>query len=310
MEKGENGTEHWQGYLELKRSLVFNSVKKFFLPLKPHLEKRMGTPLQARAYCMKEESRIKGPWEVGFFKEPEQGKRNDLLDMLGEVDSGSKNSEVYAKHPVAYARYYKAVQHVRSLILPPKMRDLEVIMHYGPPGVGKTHDIINDHDDLFIKPMGKNLWFDGYTDQQYLLLDDFSVQCTLTELLRLLDKYRLQVEIKGGHAWMHATKIFITTNIHPRDWYDFSNREEQYDALARRFHKIYYYSEYNTRRRITPKSFFDSHGAFHLFEDETLESTSILEEPTEEDSDIIEHYLVEALAPSAPRIVTGKQRMI
>lgn len=302
LEKGENGTEHWQGYLELNKSLPFSTVKNFFKPMIPHIEKRMGTATQARNYAMKEESRVKGPWEVGTFSPSTQGqgRRNDIHDLMESLKEGKDNEDLLNEHPVAYIRYYKAVQHVRTMKIPPKIRDLEVILHFGPPGVGKTFDIINDEDDLFIKPIGKNLWFDGYTNQSVVLLDDFSGQCTLTDLLRLLDKYRLQVEIKGGHAWIHATKIFITTNIHPRDWYDFSNREEQYKALGRRFNKIYFYSQYNTRRRITPKSFFDSHGLEYLFENETLEATTPLQSSIEADEDMVD--IIESLIPSAPEL--------
>lgn len=300
LEKGLNGTEHWQGYLELNRALPFSTVKNFFSPMAPHLEKRLGTAQQARNYAMKEDTRVKGPWEVGNFI-PEvqgQGKRNDVHDMMQSIKDGKTNEQLVDQHPVAYLRYYKAVQHVRTIRIPPKIRDVEVILHYGPPGVGKTYDIINDEEDLFIKPIGKNLWFDGYTDQQVVLLDDFSGQCTLTDLLRLLDKYRLQVEIKGGHAWIHATKLFLTTNIHPREWYDFTKREEQYKVLARRFHKIYFYNSYGNRKRITPVSFFNSHGLEELFVPETLYETTALQEEEKED---IEDY-IQSLLPSAPEL--------
>lgn len=301
LEKGQNGTEHWQGYLELNKSLPFSTVKNFFKPMVPHIEKRLGSAKQARDYAMKEDTRVKGPWEVGtFIVSNEQGKRNDIHGLMESINEGKDNEDLLKEHPVAYIRYYKAVQHVRTMRIPPKIRDLEVIIHYGPPGVGKTWDIINDEEDLFIKPIGKNLWFDGYTDQSVILLDDFSGQCTLTDLLRLLDKYRLQVEIKGGHAWVHATKIFLTTNIHPRDWYDFTKREEQYKALGRRFNKVYFYSEYGKRRRITPTSFFDSCGLEYLFEDEQLNETTPLEEEEEEEENIDAY--INSMLPSAPEL--------
>lgn len=291
LEKGDNGTEHWQGYIELKRSVRFQTIKDFFKPEVPHIERRMGTPKQAREYCMKQDTRVKGPWEIGTFVVRQQGKRNDIHEMMDDLKSGHDNEQLADAHPTVYLRYYKAIQHVRTLKIPPKMRDLEVILHFGPPGLGKTYDIINDFDDIFIKPMGKNLWFDGYTDQEYLLLDDFSGQCTLTDLLRLLDKYRLQVEIKGGHAWMHATKIFITTNIHPRDWYRWVDREDQYKALARRIHKVYHYTSFKQRQRVKPESFFESHGNISLFEYESLESNSTLELPDEENSYDFDEFL-------------------
>lgn len=64
------------------------------------------------------------------------------------------------------------------------------------------------------------MWFDGYQGQHTLILDDFSGDyCAFRYLLRLLDKYKLKVEIKGGFAWAVWTTVVITSNIHPVGWY-------------------------------------------------------------------------------------------
>lgn len=60
-EKGENGTEHYQGYLELRRNQRMSFIKRM-MP-RAHLEQRRGTREQARDYARKEETRIEGPWE-------------------------------------------------------------------------------------------------------------------------------------------------------------------------------------------------------------------------------------------------------
>ena len=54
-EVGENGTEHFQGYLYLKCVARLSALKK--LNSRAHWEQRRGSHDQARAYC------IKG-WEV------------------------------------------------------------------------------------------------------------------------------------------------------------------------------------------------------------------------------------------------------
>jgi len=59
--------------------------------------------------------------------------------------------------------------------------------------------------------------------------------------LQLLDIYLLDVEVKGSYRPLLAKRIVVTTNIHPRLWYDYENREEQYNALMRRFTKIWYF---------------------------------------------------------------------
>jgi len=68
------------------------------------------------------------------------------------------------------------------------------------------------------------------------------------KMLQIADKYAIQVEIKGGHAWMDIDLLILTTNIHPARWYDFyAGREEQGNALARRFTKIVWFQ---TRRDV------------------------------------------------------------
>lgn len=283
LEKASTGTEHLQGYLELKRAIKFSQLLNFFKPLKPHIEKRKGTPSQARDYCMKEDTRVKGPWEIGTFTAPEPGKRSDILNLYDDLKEGQSNQVLLDNHPVAYMRYYKAVQHVRTLTIPPMMRDIEVVLHYGKPGTGKTYDVVTQWEDLFIKPMGKSLWFDGYFGQNAILIDDFSGQCTLVDLLRLLDKYRLQVEIKGGHTWVHATKIFLTTNIHPSLWYKYEDRQEQFDALKRRFHKVYVYEGKGKKKQVTIDSFFKLYDNPDLYMEIYAEDTEIEEESSNND---------------------------
>ena len=117
----------------------------------------------------------------------------------------------------------------------------EVNLLYGPAGCGKTWKCTELSDDLWMTPVTDGLWFDGYDGQDDALLDDFSgkfSKMSLTNLLRVLDRYVVQVPIKGGFVQFAPKRIFITTNIHPRDWYDYSERETQYAAVKRRFTRV------------------------------------------------------------------------
>lgn len=57
----------------------------------------------------------------------------------------------------------------------------------------------------------------------------------MVELLRLLHDWPEQVEVKGGFAWFNPSIIFITTNLHPNQWYEYGERQIHYEALCRRF---------------------------------------------------------------------------
>nr|BDI21106.1 replication-associated protein [Cressdnaviricota sp.] len=115
-----------------------------------------------------------------------------------------------------------------------------VYWFYGSTGSGKTRRALEIcGEDAWIS--GENLkWFDGYTGQPSVVLDDLRTNsCSMNFLLRLLDRYRLFVPIKGGHADWRPTTIVITCPVPPRRL--FVNREtgeewDNVDQVIRRIH--------------------------------------------------------------------------
>ena len=60
-EKGEQGTEHFQGYLEYASQRKFRTVKAHIHGT-CHLEKAKGNQKACVVYCTKQDTRIEGPW--------------------------------------------------------------------------------------------------------------------------------------------------------------------------------------------------------------------------------------------------------
>lgn len=251
-ERGEErGTEHYQGYIEFKQSMRFAGVSKV-LP-RAHIELRKGTREQARDYCLKQDSQVDGPWEYGEFT-IRPGSRTDLEALYKAARTSETLTEVAEAHPSAYLKYYKAVQHVRqlgALDKPKRTTDLQVILLYGPPGLGKTH-LVREilAPDVYVLPLktGKTMWFDNYRGERDALIDDFSGKLSLDDLLQLFDKYPVQVPIKGGYVYWCPDRIFVTTNVHPRIWYDYSKRTSSYRALTRRITSVYVFSDATPRQ--------------------------------------------------------------
>jgi len=66
----------------------------------------------------------------------------------------------------------------------------------------------------------KKCWFDGYTGEPVLIIDEFSdYLIRAVYMRRLLDVYRLQVEVKGGFVYALWNLVVITTNVKPWEWY-------------------------------------------------------------------------------------------
>lgn len=250
LEVGENGTEHYQGYVEFKKRLRIHQMKALFGNNTIHFERRRGTAKQASDYCKKNDTRKEGHTfvEFGEMKETNPGSRKDLELFKDAVMSGQKRKrDLIDEHFGTLARYPKFYDLLKSVSRPTRAEGetLEVILHIGPTGLGKTKKVYDEHGDdpeLYATPLSNGTpWYDGYDGHKIVLLDDFAGSAShlqLVTLLRLLDRYPVQVPIKGSHVWWFPNRIYVTTNIEPAKWYKWEGRERQYLALARRFTKV------------------------------------------------------------------------
>lgn len=248
-ESGENATVHYQGYFELKTPKRITALRRI---LACHYEKRNGSVQQAIDYCKKDDTRVAGPWEVGTpsHVSTERGKRNDLIPLYDAARAGKTLDEIADLNPASYMRNYRAIQHIRQMkaLENPGVREtLNVLVYFGAPGTGKTYKAYTDYPDLYAIPCGKDIWFDNYAGEKTMLYDDFSGQVRLVDLLRYLDKYPVQVPVKGAFVFLHCTTIIITTNVHPSRWYDYTKRQSSEKALARRFSDLFWFRSKNER---------------------------------------------------------------
>ena len=108
---------------------------------------------------------------------------------------------------------------------------------YGAPGVGKSRlarDIVSSHtissDDVYAK-CGGTKWWDGYTGQTCIIWDEIEQEYPWNNLLQLLDRYPMKVEVKGSSSEMLAKLIIITSNFSPENLF---GTKMNYMALKRR----------------------------------------------------------------------------
>lgn len=210
----ETKKEHAQGYIEFKNKAGLNILKKRY-GNDIHWEFRKGTKEQARAYCMKEESRIRGPFEFGEFYR--QGKRNDLTSLYKSISSGKSMFDIVNQHPTEFIKYHNGIEKMRAIIERKNsegvFRKLHVEYIWGPAGAGKTRSIMKLGDVYKMnKPQNGIIWWDGYESQKRILIDDYDGWISDTKLLDICDGYENKLKIHGGFVDAKYTEVYFTSN--------------------------------------------------------------------------------------------------
>lgn len=222
-EEGEEHTRHLQGYIQFIKRLRFNQVKALLCE-ECHVEVARGSAEQNHTYCTKE-PRLDGPWERGTIKS--QGERTDLKEVARQITSGKRVRDLVDTAPECIIKYSRGLRALESesrakVCSSTRRLDMLVTVIIGDTGVGKTRHVLDKHGDenvYIVDCQNEKLWFDGYNGQKVLLLDDFYGGIKYHFLLRLLDVYPLQVEIKGGYVWAEWNRVYITSNKEPSQWY-------------------------------------------------------------------------------------------
>lgn len=235
-EEGDSGTYHLQGYAQFTKALVFNTIKRLFP--RAHIEAVKGTVKQAIDYCKKDgnfdeygelrtqgkKSSNKAAYEK--IKERINVNRDPLINVIRDCENTAqvKFAEIMEKY----------------VSIGDDVSKKEVFWFFGPTGSGKTRMAFEMSNKESLWMSSENLkWFDGYSGQEDVIVDDFRGDFTTFHfLLRLLDRYPLNVPIKGGFVRWMPKRIFITCPFPPKDAYQGIEDKRQ---LYRRISQVRYF---------------------------------------------------------------------
>lgn len=232
IEVGESGTRHIQGYMEFATNQRLNKMKKINNEI--HWETRKGTAEQAANYCKKENNY----YEIGEISKPKQGKRNDLILIKNEIMEGREVDEITLENPMVFHQYGRTLNKIEDIYLRTKFRTemTECHWYFGPTGSGKSHKAFENFDPkthyLFKNDNG---WWDGYTQQEIVIINDFRGEIPYNQLLQLIDKWPMNVKRRNREPMPFTTKkIIITSSLAPQAIYKHRMEEDNIEQLLRR----------------------------------------------------------------------------
>jgi len=216
------GTVHLQGYCELGKQERFTALSKIF----GHIEKRRGTAQQAADYCKKD----------GIFKEAgeisNQGKRSDLEEVVNDVTMGFPIDKIAMNNPIAFIKYNRGIKELIGLRQEHRKVRPTVEWVWGLAGVGKTYYATSKHASRYIKD--GTMWWDGYKQEEAIIIDDFDGKWPFRDLLRLIDRYEYQGQYKGGYVKINSPYIYITCEFPPAKYW----RANELAQIARRLDRV------------------------------------------------------------------------
>ena len=234
-EVGAAGTTHLQGYCQMGNPTAFTTWRKLVSP-RAHFEASKGTPRQNFEYCTKVETRKVGGVQFQRGDIPQPGQRTDIEGLVSLAKDPTKRMrDLVDSNGEGFVKLYKGLTVVRSIFSEPRKFQTDVFWLYGGTGTGKSRFAWEVAPEAYSKPGGTN-WWDGYDPIEHtdVIIDDFRANmASFSEILRLFDRYPMQVPFKGGYVNFRPRRIYVTTSRSPSETW-LTTGEEALDQLFRR----------------------------------------------------------------------------
>lgn len=234
------GRDHFQGYVHFRHPQRRDTLLSKRFPRGTFLVASKGSAEENRTYCFKESTSVEGSRQEFGDMPVGQGKRTDVVELRDILDAGGGMLEVAQANFGLFLRYHGGLSVYERLVSSKFGRDFatDVIVYHGPSNSAKSAHVRELAPDAYwlIPGTYTNVWWDGYTGQADVVLDDFYGWLKYSFMLRLCDRYPMTVPTHNGMVNFRAKRIFITSNADPKSWY----RRVECSALLRRIRFVYF----------------------------------------------------------------------
>ncbi len=254
-EIGDSGTPHLQGYIQpgekvgrkkCQQLLCDSTIKRRYQRFAVFIAK--GDALHNKAYISK--APIGLVFEFG--KPGEQGKSGAIQLACDDIKEGTDLRTLVDKHTAAFAMHHRGLSWIMQFYEKNIAEPRELIIIIGPTGIGKSRYCHEHYPGAFwiTNPNSETaVFFDSYIDQSVIILDEFGhgyIPWSL--LLRLIDRYPIRVNTKGGTIRLQHTTVVITSNESLDTWYPGVYNKK---PLIRRIMKVLHPADLEVRPNIT-----------------------------------------------------------
>lgn len=202
------GTPHLQGYVQWKNDRHLGGLKKLNTSISWRIAE--GNYEQNYKYCTKD-----GKFEEYGQPRKNQGKRSDIENVKQMVHDGKSMEEICNE-----ATSYQSMRMAELMLKykKPTAMTRNVVWLWGPSGTGKTRWAWENYPDA-VQIEIQNNFIMGYDGEESVIIDDIRRQdLRINLLLRMLDRYPMNIPIKGGHRAWNAKNIIITCPDPPENF--------------------------------------------------------------------------------------------
>lgn len=247
-----SGRLHYQGYVQFKKEKRLTALKK--INKRANWGETNGSAESNKKYCSKNDSRIKGPWEKGQLSR--SGDRKDLDNLRDDILQGRTTvDDVAVNDPHKYHIYGRTLSKIEDIVLRKKFRTkmTQGYWYFGKTGVGKSHIAYEgfNPETHYNYKAEKGGWWDGYTGQDIVIINDYRGSIPYDELLKMVDKWPFEVPRRNREPVPFlASKIIITSALPPQDVYCNRNENDKIEQLMRRFEVYELLNRNGEKRRI------------------------------------------------------------
>lgn len=225
------GTPHLQGYVRWKNARCFNSMKKL-LP-KAHWAPAKASDYDNLVYCSKD-----GDF-FDYGQKPKQGKRTDLISIRDRILEGERVDDIIMEKPHLGHQYGRTMDRMEDITMRKKFRNVmtEGLWIWGDTGVGKSQMAFKEYtpETHYVWP-NDGKWWDGYRQQDTVVLNDFRGEIPYNMLLQLVDWCPMWVPRRSREPMPFISKrVIITSSLPPERIYHHRMEEDCISQLLRRF---------------------------------------------------------------------------